>query len=154
MWPPWWMGVQMSADGHLRAVAIVSEPHAGEVLAAPLKWLRRRPDVLTSCLDEYCPWKMQLRDRRQSSPIAQHAGSATDSKPTGNLIVLMNPQRPVGLMDKASASGAGDSRFESWAGHTFCLPAPPEFTRSFPSDVLRWSTVLEFLEPRASIAQW
>ena len=26
-------------------------------------------------------------------------------------------KRPVGLMDKASASGAGDSRFESWAGH-------------------------------------
>ena len=26
--------------------------------------------------------------------------------------------RPVGLMDKASASGAGDSRFESWAGQT------------------------------------
>ena len=26
---------------------------------------------------------------------------------------------PVGLMDKASASGAGDSRFESWAGHCF-----------------------------------
>ena len=25
--------------------------------------------------------------------------------------------RPVGLMDKASAPGAGDSRFESWAGH-------------------------------------
>ena len=24
--------------------------------------------------------------------------------------------RPVGPMDKASASGAGDSRFESWAG--------------------------------------
>ena len=24
---------------------------------------------------------------------------------------------PVGLLDKASASGAGDSRFESWAGH-------------------------------------
>ena len=24
---------------------------------------------------------------------------------------------PVGLMDKASAPGAGDSRFESWAGH-------------------------------------
>ena len=28
---------------------------------------------------------------------------------------------PVGLMDKASASGAGDSRFESWAGHFFLL---------------------------------
>ena len=26
----------------------------------------------------------------------------------------------VGLMDKASASEAGDSRFESWAGHS-CL---------------------------------
>ena len=25
---------------------------------------------------------------------------------------------PVGLMDKASASRAGDSRFESWAGHS------------------------------------
>ena len=24
--------------------------------------------------------------------------------------------RPVGLMDKVSASGAGESRFESWAG--------------------------------------
>ena len=30
----------------------------------------------------------------------------------------LNPSScwPVGLMDKASASGAGDSRFESWAG--------------------------------------
>ena len=30
---------------------------------------------------------------------------------------------PVGLMDKASASGAGDSRFESWAGHLFTWKA-------------------------------
>ena len=29
---------------------------------------------------------------------------------------------PVGLMDKASASGAGDSKFESWAGHLFSYP--------------------------------
>ena len=28
---------------------------------------------------------------------------------------------PVGLMDKASAPGAGDSRFESWAGHSMRL---------------------------------
>ena len=33
---------------------------------------------------------------------------------------LAGGKRPVGLMDKASASGAGDSRFESWAGH-FCI---------------------------------
>ena len=33
---------------------------------------------------------------------------------------LPEVRRPVGLMDKASASGAGDSRFESWAGHS-CL---------------------------------
>ena len=46
----------------------------------------------------------------------------------GNSVVGMGAassvvaQRPVGLMDKASASGAGDSRFESWAGHCFiCL---------------------------------
>ena len=32
-------------------------------------------------------------------------------------------QWPVGLMDKASASGAGDSRFESWAGQVgACSP--------------------------------
>ena len=30
---------------------------------------------------------------------------------------LKHSRWPVGLMDKASASGAGDSRFESWAGH-------------------------------------
>ena len=29
--------------------------------------------------------------------------------------------RAVGLMDKASASGAGDSRLKSWAAHTFRL---------------------------------
>ena len=28
--------------------------------------------------------------------------------------------RAVGLMDKASASGAGDSRFKSWAAHCLC----------------------------------
>lgn len=31
---------------------------------------------------------------------------------------------PVGLMDKASASGAGDSRFESWAGHCLIFDWP------------------------------
>ena len=30
---------------------------------------------------------------------------------------LHDTQRSVGLMDKASAPGAGDSRFESWADH-------------------------------------
>ncbi len=30
-------------------------------------------------------------------------------------------RRPVGLMDKASAPGAPDSRFESWAGHVASL---------------------------------
>ena len=29
----------------------------------------------------------------------------------------LQPRWSVGPMDKASASGAGDSRFESWAGH-------------------------------------
>ena len=33
------------------------------------------------------------------------------------LIQKTDVKWPVGLMDKASAPGAGDSRFESWAGH-------------------------------------
>ncbi len=36
-------------------------------------------------------------------------------------------RRTAGLTDKASASGAGDPRFESWAGQCFCeaLLFPP-----------------------------
>ena len=34
-----------------------------------------------------------------------------------NSMAPINFKWPVGLMDKASASGAGDSRFESWVGH-------------------------------------
>ena len=45
-------------------------------------------------------------------------------------------------MDKASASGAGDSRFESWAGHTLCLCWPPKFTHPFRSDALWRDAVL------------
>ena len=36
-----------------------------------------------------------------------------------SLAAMLECIRPVGLMDKASAPGAGDSRFESWAGHLF-----------------------------------
>ena len=51
---------------------------------------------------------------------------------SGPPLDVMFKSRPVGLMDKASASGAGDSRFESWAGHMriaisglSSLPQPP-----------------------------
>ena len=40
---------------------------------------------------------------------------------------------PVGLMDKASASGAGDSRFESWAGHSFSWGSHWKLTMKEPS---------------------
>ena len=50
-------------------------------------------------------------------------------------------RRPVGLMDKASASGAGDSRFESWAGQTL----PGARSRSSGSRRLR-SQVLNEVE--------
>ena len=33
-------------------------------------------------------------------------------------LVSVASRRSVGLMDKVSASGAGDSRFESWADHS------------------------------------
>ena len=38
-------------------------------------------------------------------------------------VIDSNCAWPVGLMDKASASGAGDSRFESWAGHVCFVSA-------------------------------
>lgn len=50
----------------------------------------------------------------------EHGSSCEDLAPARP--IQMKPscaffKWPVGLMDKASASGAGDSRFESWAGH-------------------------------------
>ena len=38
-------------------------------------------------------------------------------------------------MDKASASGAGDSRFESWAGHVSCVAkqTKKDHEKNFPS---------------------
>ena len=46
---------------------------------------------------------------------------ATDA----SVAVIRTTQRSVGLMDKASAPGAGDSRFESWADQLAVqLPAP------------------------------
>ena len=52
---------------------------------------------------------------------------------------------PVGLMDKASASGAGDSRFESWAGQAF----PGVGSRRSGSQTgLSWSCLKEIWEPK------
>ena len=58
---------------------------------------------------------------------AKPAGANGGAWPPTDLPAVVQPQKvitvcrplvwPVGLMDKASASGAGDSRFESWAGH-------------------------------------
>ena len=46
---------------------------------------------------------------------------------------------PVGLMDKASASGAGDSRFESWAGHAITRePAHAGNKASRTEHYLQW----------------
>ena len=45
--------------------------------------------------------------------------------------------RPVGLMDKASASGAGDSRFESWADQ-LGLGACASNARPAPTSAAEW----------------
>ena len=46
---------------------------------------------------------------------------------------------PVGLMDKASASGAGDSRFESCAGHVITRgPAQAGNRASRTEHYLQW----------------
>ena len=44
-----------------------------------------------------------------------------------NLMIRRFIRRPVGLMDKALASGAGDSRFESWAGQKHAYLCPLSF---------------------------
>jgi hypothetical protein len=44
-------------------------------------------------------------------------GRTRTAQPSMNTNWHIACRRPVGLMDKASAPGAGDSRFESWAGH-------------------------------------
>ena len=59
--------------------------------------------------------ELQLR-KSHLLPKAELAVSAVLSH------YLHRANRPVGLMDKASASGAGDSRFESWAGHAALPP--------------------------------
>jgi hypothetical protein len=41
---------------------------------------------------------------------------------------------PAGLMEMASASGAGDSRFESWAGQCFCEAFPFSHERGVESE--------------------
>jgi hypothetical protein len=52
-----------------------------------------------------------LRGPRMQSKLAMW------TRPSLRIVWHIACRRPVGLMDKASAPGAGDSRFESWAGH-------------------------------------
>ena len=49
-------------------------------------------------------------------------------------------RRPVGLMDKASASGAGDSRFESWAGQALTgVSSRSSGSQRLEAQVLKWN---------------
>ena len=52
----------------------------------------------------------------------------------------------VGLMDKASAPGAGDSRFESWADHKRNPIEPPLFLCVQFSFMFRCLLSLKFLD--------
>ena len=62
-------------------------------------------------------WPLQRRPRRgldrQRSRIVRQPVSPGMGMPGSG-----STNRPIGLMDKASAPGAGESRFESWAGHS------------------------------------
>ena len=72
--------------------------------------------------------------------------NATSSHPAGNPSENdAHSARPVGLMDKASASGAGDSRFESWAGHFLCNTSIT--TATGPKQKVRWKTTARGFEP-------
>ena len=63
-------------------------------------------------------------------------------------------QGPVGLMDKASASGAGDSRFESWAGQNWCGLLPVmSGPRLMAGSNLSTTKALSKCNPEARLAQ-
>ena len=70
------------------------------------------------CADPHSPWPCA---RARGGGLTSMSRCATDV----SVAVIRNTQRSVGLMDKASAPGAGDSRFESWADQLAVqLPAP------------------------------
>ena len=62
-----------------------------------------------------------------------------------HMLPRSSTHRPVGPMDKASASGAGDSRFESWAGHFLCNTSIT--TATGPKQKVRWKTTARGFEP-------
>ena len=64
------------------------------------------------------PYAKLRRPPERGSHLAPTADSAHHPPPHAIARVCGLSVWPVGLMDKASASGAGDSRFESWAGPT------------------------------------
>ena len=70
-------------------------------------WSMPKPKLLANLT---CMWKNMLLRTTQHFGIPKN-GLHASCEPF--------PHGPVGLMDKASASGAGDSRFESWAGQNF-----------------------------------
>lgn len=92
---------------------------AGNDLGTGSGWKQSRQNQTPLCSDE---------TRSPSSTANLHAALAAPlrlfwrSWSTFPFVCFaVASQGPVGLMDKASASGAGDSRFESWAGHCFCV---------------------------------
>ena len=79
---------------------------------------------------------LSIRPQGQAATApAKAPGHHRDRAKTLNCLQRARCKRPVGLMDKASAPGAGDSRFESWAGqaiaHTSpCCAGAPRETRA------------------------
>ena len=74
-------------------------------------WSMPKPKLLANLT---CMWKNMLL-RTTQHPVIPKNGLHASCEPF--------PHGPVGLMDKASASGARDSRFESWAGHVCQRPS-------------------------------
>jgi len=84
----------------------------------------------TTATTTYDPWRHEpawLETATKPNYFKSENASATTTKSEMRAAILfvfywLNRLeyiwRPVGLMDKASASGAGDSRFEFWAGHS------------------------------------
>ena len=100
------------------ALGLTTRPSSSPARTAPLIFIARDFRASTACTpavlqQSFTPSTDSARQALLCGPRAASRLSIPGA--------WQHHQGSVGLMDKASASGAGDSRFESWAGHLWAL---------------------------------
>ena len=108
---------------HNISALAVQLPAPGQHLGTRCSTHNARPRVKRAAHEgtlhrPHSPWPCS---RARGGGLPSMSRCATDA----SVAVIRTTQRSVGLMDKASAPGAGDSRFESWADQLAAqLPGP------------------------------